>query len=159
MLNEKCQAELILSIFWILTLTPPDLHTKLSYVLPTHDCCGQVNRKPLFPQFSSQPPNTTRPRPWSYCQHHHHPLTATTSLHWKYGRHMVRQELQELREKQNLAAVLVPVAVSQGSLWPRRTWRNGKHLKGVMCFLSGGRVFLTIAKVIYLSTKGWDFLI
>ena len=31
--GEKCQAELVLSIFWILTLTPPDLHTKLSYVL------------------------------------------------------------------------------------------------------------------------------
>lgn len=109
-------------------------------------------QKALFPQFSSQPLKTTRPRPWSYCQH-------PPSLHWKYGKHMVRQELQELREKQNLADVLVPVAVSQGSLWPSRTWRNGKHLKGVTCFLSGGRVFLTMAKVIYLSTKGWDFLI
>lgn len=120
---------------FFVTPAPPHLHTRLSYMLWCMTAVGQVNRKPIFPQLSAQPlrpqdPGQPHPKRW---------VIANSPLHVG-GRELKRQELQELREKQNLADVLlseVPGAVSQlALLWPRGTgkWRNGKHLKSESLF-------------------------
>lgn len=99
-----------------------------------HICYGASDQKAIIPQLSAQP---LRPQARSTeTQTPNVKLLPTPSYVVNTGgRDLERQELQELKVKQNLADVLVseaPVAVGQLVLWPKRTWkwRNGKHLKG-----------------------------
>lgn len=128
MLREKYQAEMALSIFWILYTRPSPPAHELSHVHWCMTVAGKRTGSHCSPSFL---PSLLRP------QDPNRGAIANTPLHWKYGRHMVRQELQELREKRHLADALVPVAVGQRALWPRGTWkgRNGKHLKGRTCLV------------------------
>lgn len=127
------------------TVSAPRMHIKLSSIPQCLTVVVQVNRKPPFPQLSAYPLKTARLRStvtqtWSY-----HP-----SIVHKGSWELERWEFQELRQKQNLADVLVsevPMAVSQLTLlWTRGAWKwgNEKHLNGktYLLFLPEGRVFL-----------------